>query len=184
MPRCTCNNCVCCAGVLNGTHVWWAMLSVWHGHLLWDHQTRTPHSLVGPTFLLGFWDCGSLAYSAPNIGFEIFFPNFFIPNWALWGLLFGPVGPTESNGWEWSSSREILECFLSVSHTRSWHICPWVGLYFGTFVYGNKILCFFHMYPRGLGKTQLLATMFFLFRLSMQMFSCFIFSNTFFLKLS
>ena len=135
MPRCTCNNCVCCAGVLNGTHVWWAMLSVWHGHLLWDHQTRTPHSLVGPTFLLGFWDCGSLAYSAPNIGFEIFFPNFLFP--------IGPCGPTVwACGAYWEQRLRVVqferdlevffECkphqkltYLSLGWFVFWNFCLW-----------------------------------------------------------
>ena len=147
MPRCTCNNCVRCAGVPEWDARVTTMLSVWRGHWLWDHQTRIPHSLVGPTSQqnhASVWAppfCWVFETVGPRpTQLQILDLKFFIPNWALWGLLFGPVGPTERNGWEWSSSREILKFFMSVSNTKSWHICPWVGLCFVTFVYGNTVI--------------------------------------------
>ena len=120
MPRCTCNNCVRCAGVPERDARVTTMLSVWRGHWLWDHQTRIPHSLVGPTSQqnhASVWAppfCWVFETVGPRpTQLQILDLKFFIPNWALWGLLFGPVGLLKETA-ESGPARERSWSFLWV----------------------------------------------------------------------
>ena len=86
MPRCTCNNCVRCAGVPEWDARVTTMLSVWRGHWLWDHQTRT---LVGPTSQQNHASVWALPFCWV---FEMWVPGLLSSKYWIWNFLF-PIGP-------------------------------------------------------------------------------------------